>query len=373
MVRKFREGQLSMCTCITYKNKGFYFGRNMDLEYSFGECVIVTPRTFPLRFTHIEEQPVHYAMVGMAAGQEGTAHHAGTQAVGRGRQLFPLYAEAVNEKGLCMAGLNFPGNAYYRKAETGRTNVASFELIPWVLGTCASAAEAEAKLRDINITDDAFSKAMPPAQLHWMLADRDRCLVIESVRERVKLYENPIGILTNNPPFEYHRMNINNYLNVTAGYPKSRFCRAENAGRGKTGSGKSFPRALPSYLLNLEPYSQGMGGIGLPGDYSSVSRFVRAAFLKCNSVCEPNEEENVSQFFHMLDSVAMPRGAVITQDGKYDITTYSCCVNADTGTYYYKTYGNSQINAVDMRRVNLDGNTLSTYPMETGQIIRKVN
>ena len=116
-----------------------------------------------------------------------------------------------------------------------------------------------------------------------------------------------------------------------------------------------------------------MGGIGLPGDYSSASRFVKAAFLKWNAVCGENEEENVSQVFHILDSVAMPRGAVITQDGKYDITTYSCCVNADTGTYYYKTYGNSQINSVEMRIVDPDGNTMIIYPMETGQSIRKIN
>lgn len=328
-----------MCTCVTYKNGDFYFGRNMDLEYSFGEYVIVTPRSFPFRFIYNEEKPVHYAMIGMAAGQ-----------------AFPLYAEAVNEKGLCMAGLNFPGNAYYRQAEAGRKNVATFELIPWILGSCASAVEAEEKLRDINITDDAFAKNMPPAQLHWMLSDRDRCLVVESVREGVKVYENPIGILTNNPPFEYHRINLNNYLNVTAGYPGSRFFGE-----------------ISSCFLDLEPFSQGMGGIGLPGDYSSVSRFVKAAFLKWNSVCEKNEEENVSQFFHILDSVAMPRGAVITQDGRHDITTYSCCVNADTGTYYYKTYGNSQINAADMRSVNLEGNTLIAYPMEIRQNIRKVN
>ena len=124
---------------------------------------------------------------------------------------------------------------------------------------------------------------------------------------------------------------------------------------------------------DLKPYSQGMGGIGLPGDFSSASRFVKAAFLKWNSVCGKSEEENVSQFFHILDSVAMPRGAVITQDGNYDITTYSCCVNADTGIYYYKTYGNSRIAAVDMRGIDLDGDKLTAYPMETGQVIRKVN
>ena len=336
-----KGGIVFMCTCITYKNGDFYFGRNMDLEYSFGECVVITPRAFPFQFKYVDFLPRHYAMIGMAAGQEA----------------FPLYAEAVNEHGLCMAGLNFPGSAYYRKTECGKTNIATFEFIPWILGTCASVKEAEERMKEINITDDAFSEDMPPARLHWMLADRERCLVVESVREGIKVYEDSIGILTNNPPFEYHRMNLNNYLSVTAGYPQPRFSQWGNGEKD----------------LCLKPYSQGMGGIGLPGDYSSVSRFVKAAFLKWNAVCGENEEENVSQVFHILDSVAMPRGAVITQDGKYDITTYSCCVNADTGTYYYKTYGNSQINSVEMRIVDPDGNTMIIYPIETGQSIRKIN
>lgn len=335
-----------MCTCITYKNGDFYFGRNMDLEYSFGECVVVTPHDFQFQFRHEESLSRHYAMIGMAVG----------------REEFPLYAEAVNERGLCMAGLNFPGNAYYRKAEAGKRNLATFELIPWILGTCASTAEAAGRLRDIVITDEAFSESMPPAQLHWMLADRKDSIVVESVREGIKIYENPFGVLTNNPPFEYHRINLNNYLNVTAGHPQPRFCRKE-----------LVPAERADHYLPLEAYSQGMGGIGLPGDYSSASRFVKTAFLKWNSVCESNEEENISQFFHILDSVAMLRGAVVTQDGKYDITTYSCCVNADTGTYYYKTYGNSRINAVDMRNVNLDGNMPAIYPIETETNIRKIN
>lgn len=336
-----------MCTCISYKNGDFYFGRNMDLEYSFGECVVTTPRDFPFRFKYADSLRRHYAMIGMAAGQ----------------QAFPLYAEAVNEQGLCMAGLNFPGSAYYRKAECGKTNIATFELIPWILGTCASVKEAEERMNKLNITDDAFSEDMPPAPLHWMLADRERCLVIESVREGINIYEDPVGVLTNNPPFEYHRTNLNNYLNITARYPRTQFFRP--GGTGGAAAGEEG--------LDLKPYSQGMGGIGLPGDFSSASRFVKAAFLKWNSVCGKSEEENVSQVFHILDSVAMPRGAVITQDGNYDITTYSCCVNADTGIYYYKTYENSQIAAVYMREIDLDGDTLTAYPMETGQAIRKVN
>lgn len=347
---KTSERAVFMCTCITYKNGDFYFGRNMDLEYSFGEAVVITPRHFSLHFRHTAYLPSHYAMVGMAA--------AGGKAVGKmyGRNGgFPLYAEAVNEKGLCMAGLNFPGNAYYEKASAGRLNIATFELIPWILGGCASVSEAEEKLTDMNISNDAFSPSMPPAQLHWMLADADRCLVIESVREGIRIYENPIGVLTNNPSFEYHRANLNNYLNVTSGYSENRFCRNDPA----------FPK--------LQPYSQGMGGIGLPGDFSSASRFVKAAFLKWNSACGQDEVSNVSQFFHILDGAAMTRGAVITQDGKYDMTTYSCCVNVNTGVYYYKTYENNQINAVDMKRADIDKGVLIVYELEKGQNIKRQN
>ena len=309
-----------MCTCITYDNGDFYFGRNLDLDCSFGEKVVITPRNFPLDFRLAGRKEQHYAMIGMAS------------AVSR----FPLYAEAVNEKGLCMAGLNFPGNAYYQKPEDQGMELASFEIIAWILGNYSTVAEVKNDLEKMKIVDLAFSEKMPPAPLHWMLADRERCLVLEAVRDGLKIYENPFGVLTNNPPFEYHRMNMNNYMNLTAESPQNRFADR----------------------LDLKPYAQGMGALGLPGDASSVSRFVRAVFLKWNSVAPEEEKANVSQFFHILDSVAMVRGSVVTEQGTYDITTYSCCANTRTGVYYYKTYDDSRVRAVDMHETDLDGNVL---------------
>ena len=309
-----------MCTCITYLNNDFYFGRNLDLDCSFGETVTITPRSFPLIFRKAERQDHHYAIIGMASANDS----------------FPLYAEAVNEKGLAMAGLNFPGNAFYQQPDGKGLEIASFEVIAWLLGKCASVTEAEEYLDEMKIVDLAFSDQMPPAPLHWMLADRERCLVLEAVRDGLKIYENPFGVLTNNPPFEYHRMNMNNYMNLTAESPQNRF----------------------SDRLDLKPYAQGMGALGLPGDASSASRFVRAVFLKWNSVAPEEEKANVSQFFHILDSVAMVRGSVVTEQGTYDITTYSCCANTRTGVYYYKTYDDSRVRAVDMHETDLDGNVL---------------
>ena len=166
-----------------------------------------------------------------------------------------------------------------------------------------------------------------------MLADKDRCLVIEQVREGLKVYENPVGVLTNNPPFDFHLMNLHNYMNLTAKSPGNRFADG----------------------VELKPFAQGMGAVGLPGDASSVSRFVRAAFLKWNSVSDRTEEANVSQFFHILDSVAMVRGSVVTEQGTYDITTYSCCANARTGVYYYKTYDDSRVRRADLYDADLEG------------------
>lgn len=312
-----------MCTCITYKNKDFYFGRNLDIDCSFGEQVVVTPRNFSLEFRNTQQEKWHYAMIGMASADD----------------RFPLYAEAVNEKGLCMAGLNFPGNAYYQKAEGRGLEIASFEVIPWILGRCSSVAEAERYLGEMRIVDTAFAEKMPPAPLHWMLADKEKCLVLEAVREGLKVYENPVGVLTNNPPFDYHRMNLNNYLGLSAENPENRF--AED--------------------LELKTYAQGMGGIGLPGDASSASRFIRAAFLKWNSEAPEEEKANVSQFFHILDSVAMVRGAVVTEAGTYDITTYSCCINAATGAYYYKTYDDSRIRRTDLSQADPEGSVLCFF------------
>lgn len=326
-----------MCTCITYENGDFYFGRNLDLDCSFGETVTITPRNFPLAFRREEEMKRHYAMIGMAsAGPSDPPSDASFTADCDIRGAFPLYAEAVNEKGLAMAGLNFPGNAFYQKPEGKGLELASFEIIPWILGKCASVREAESYLSNLKIVNLSFAEQLPAAPLHWMVADREKCLVLEAVQEGLRVYENPAGVLTNNPPFPFHRANLGQYLNLTAQSPENRFSGA----------------------LDLKPVSQGMGALGLPGDASSASRFVRAAFLKWNSVSPQEENANVAQFFHILDGVAMVRGAVVTEQGTYDITTYSCCINTRTGRYYYKTYEDSRVRGVDLRESDLEGTEL---------------
>lgn len=318
-----------MCTAATYKTKDFYFGRTLDYEFSYGEEVTITPRNYSLHFREKGDILSHYAMIGVAHVAEN----------------YPLYYDAVNEKGLAIAGLNFVGNAYYRKRMGGKDNIAQFELIPWILSQCASVKEACALLGNINITDTVFSNKYPLAQLHWMISDRERSITLESVKEGIKIYENPVGVLTNNPPFDMQLFNLNNYRHLSRGAVSATF-------------------APDNFGLHLQEYSRGMGAMGLPGDLSSQSRFVRVAFVKTNSVSGCGEEESVSQFFHLLDFISQPRGCTAIAKDVWEYTLYASCCSTRKGIYYYRTYDAHRICAVDLRREDPEGSALIRHPLQ---------
>ena len=152
-----------MCTSLAMNMKikenpaasAFYFGRNMDLEYHFDERVVIAPRNFPLSFQYQAPIGRHYAMMGMATVAEG----------------FPLYAEAFNETGLCIAGLNFPGYAQYAaQPQRGKLNLAPFELIPWLLSSCSDLEEASAVLERLQLVNTDFNERIPSTPLHWHIA-----------------------------------------------------------------------------------------------------------------------------------------------------------------------------------------------------------
>ena len=324
-----------MCTAITFQTKDHYFGRNLDLEYSYRESVTITPRRYPFCFRKVRSLQRHYAMIGMAYVREN----------------YPLYYEATNEKGLSAAGLNFPESAVYRDEQPEMDNLAPFELLPWVLGQCSDLKQARECLERINLIREPFSSDLPLAPLHWLVSDREGSLVAEPRTDGLRIYENPVGVLTNEPPFSFHWANLNNYLNLTAEIPENRF----------------------SPEIDLRGYSRGMGAMGLPGDLSSASRFVRGAFVKLNSHAGEGEEESVAQFFHILNAVAQQRGCVRLGDGQYERTIYSCCCNTDRGIYYYNTYENCALTAVELHRENLEGSGLTAYPMQTRLCLSRQN
>ena len=324
-----------MCTAVTYKTKDFYFGRTLDYEFSYGDEITITPRNYEIKFRHQKEIKNHYAIIGMAYVTEN----------------YPLYYDAINEKGLCIAGLNFVGNANYNEQVESNDNIAQFEFIPWILSQCTTVKEAKKLIENMNFINEPFNENLPLAQLHWIISDSTESITVESVKEGIKIYNNPVGVLTNNPPFDKQMFELNNYMNLSPKSPQNKFAKS----------------------LGLQTYIRGMGAIGLPGDLSSQSRFVRVAFVKMNSVSGDTEKESVNQFFHILNSVDQQRGCCQLDNGKFEITIYTSCCNATKGIYYYTTYDNHQISGIDMHKENLDSTELIRYELIKDEQIKIQN
>lgn len=317
-----------MCTAISYVPEAHYFGRTLDLECSFGERVTAIPRAAPLSFRRLPTLPRHHAIVGMTADT-----------------LWPLFYDGMNEKGLCIAALNFPGNARYFPPADEEKNPAPYELIPWILATCETVAQVRELLEGIRLLAINYSTELPLTPLHWLVADGRQSMVIESVADGLRLYNDPPGVLTNNPPFPLQLFHLNDYRQVSAIPPDNRF----------------------SASLPLDLYSRGMGGMGLPGDWSSGSRFVRAAFATANAAIGEGEQAGLRQAFHILDTVKMPRGVVRLEDGVPVITVYTAVCDTANGIYYVRTYDNLQPVGYSLSGIDLEGTQPVTYPLpETG-------
>ena len=321
-----------MCTAVHFMDR--YFGRNLDLEYCYQEAVTITPRNFPFVFRREKRFDRHFAMIGVATVSDN----------------YPLYYDAVNQAGLSMAGLNFPGNAFYGTEKEGMHNIAPFELIPWVLCQCRTLREAKKLLQNTNLTATPFAPEYPLSDLHWMVADDTGSITVEPQKCGLVITENPVGVLTNNPPFDYHLHNLCNYMHLTENDPQNTLVTA----------------------VNLTPYSRGMGAMGMPGDLSSASRFVRAVYTKFHSVTPDDELAAVNQFFHILGSVAQQEGCVRVGDS-FEKTVYSGCCDTDKGIYYYTTYENRQITAVNLHREDLESRNLTSYPLCRSIQIRTEN
>ena len=324
-----------MCTAISFNAKNHYFGRTLDLEKRFGEKVIITPRNYVFKLKSGGYIDKHYAIIGMAVIVEN----------------YPLYFDATNEYGLSIAGLNFVGNAYYSdNLEIDKINLAPYELIPYLLSKCKTVDECDEILKEINLVNIPFNDKLENAQLHWLIADKEKRIVLECMRAGIKIHQNPVGVLTNNPPFEYQIMNLNNYMELSNLEPKNNF----------------------SNKIDLKAYSRGMGALGLPGDFSSMSRFVKVVFTKLNSVIPDDEISSVSQFFHILGTVEQVEGCVIFEN-QFERTQYMSCCDTEKGIYYYKTYENSQITAVKMHSENLDDKALICYDLKYRESINYIN
>ena len=316
-----------MCTGLRFNDAegNLYFGRNLDVESSYGEKVLVTPRNYELPYRFLENGKTTKAIIGMGimAGD------------------YPMYFDACNENGLCIAGLNFPRYAYFTEGPVdGKTNMAPYEFMVWLMEEFDTVAEAKKGLEELNLVDAPFSPQMPVAPLHWIISDKDASIVVEQTKENgLKVYDNYVGVLTNNPDYAWHMTNLNNYAGLTPHDAKAQEWNKQE----------------------VRPLGVGTGSLGLPGDSIPASLFFKVAYFNANYPTVEGEEANVAKFFNILKSVAMIDGSVINEQGQDEFTVYTACYSSNTKTYYYNRYDDFTMKSVQLTDENMNAKEVTLY------------
>ena len=312
-----------MCTGIRFSDDhgNVYLARNLDWTGGYGQQVVLTPTGYAPRSPFGAVRAVQHATLGMGIVQEDT----------------PLYFDCGNDAGLAVAGLNFPGYASYASEPVdGAVNVAAYEFPLWVCAQFASVDEVEAALRDVVIVDRPVNDTYPSSLLHWIIGDGERAVVVEHTDDGMHVFDDDVDVLTNQPGFGWHHENLRNYLNASP----------------------DFPRDTVLGGAHLTPFGSGSHMRGIPGDYYSPSRFVRAAYVNAHDPPRKTEEENVSRAFHTLQQVAMVDGCAVMGSGEFEITVYTGLFSSRTTTYYWNTYEDPAIRSVAMADHAADGTEL---------------
>lgn len=302
-----------MCTTLVYNNSRILFGRNMDIDCPFGEKFVFVPADDHQSLPPAAEiNREHYQLCGVASVFDGIA----------------LFAEAINEHGLYMASLNFPHNAHYASLDTlseQNLNLAPYEVIPHFVANYRSVADATTALEKLAIVERPFQQ-LPLAPLHYFMSDGEENIIIEPTAAGLNIYPDEVGVLTNNPEYTWHRQNLENYQHLSIANVKD-----------------SILRDTPA-----KPYGEGLGLVGLPGDFSPPARYIRTALLKHRMEQTGETVNPVADVLHILNNVAMLRGSVLTAENRYDITRYSIVYDHTEQKVYIQTYDNIQILELDM-------------------------
>ena len=303
-----------MCTGVRFSDNdgNMYFGRNLDWTEGYGQKVVLTPKGYKYQSAFLGEmEPRHGALIGMAIVIENT----------------PLYFDCANEAGLAIAGLNFPGYAKYEaNAVDGKQNIAAYEFPLWVTMNFSSVDEVEKALENAAIVAKPINEQFPVSELHYIIGDKNRSIVVEYTKNGMEIFKNDVDILTNQPGYNWHQENLRNYMNLEPKHPAEvKWGKAE-----------------------MKPFGSGSMMRGIPGDYYSPSRFIRVAYLNTHYPTKNSEDENVMRLFHTLTGVAMIDGAAAMDGENYEKTIYTGGYSTASKTYYYNTYDNPAIMHVSM-------------------------
>lgn len=325
-----------MCTglCLATKDGKHLFGRNLDVPGPYGQSVHIIPRNF--EWLNVADQQTYhskYACIGMGIVSDN----------------HPFIFDAVNEKGLAGAGLNFIAFAHFSdESQEGKTNISGSDFVYWALSNFTDLTELKEALKTLNITNIPFKPSLPVAGLHWIFTDLSgKSIVVECMSDGMHVYDNPVGVLTNDPTFPWHLTNLCQYVGLKNHMPK--------------------PKTMGD--LTVHPFGHGLGMQGLPGDASPASRFVRTVFFRDCITDVDDEISGITAFFNVLMTVSVIKGCDVDHENEMDHTLYKSVMCQESGTYYYTDYHNRRINAVRMHEADLDGKNIISFDYHNEQDI----
>lgn len=266
----------------------------------------------------------------------------------------PIMVDGINECGLMGALLNLPEYADYPQVQGGgsRIPVNPGFFVDYLLGRCGSVEEVIRQLPKLQLTQElVFGHRMC---VHYIFSDTTgETVVIESTRKGFNSYRRTIGILTNSPDYGWHLTNLCNYTGVR-NLPIP-------------------PQKINGLEISVFGEMQG-GGMGLPGGYTSPSRFVRLAFMKAYGVKGANEMDGISKMFHNFATVDVPKGIIKAGDGSdnYEQTLCIAAMCAESRIYYFSTAENRRISAVRLE-AELNNKQISYFDLPMQQDVAYLN
>lgn len=302
--------------------------------------------------------PRNYAFTGTTPeGVDGLSYHSKYAAVGSSAFGTPSIVDGFNEKGLSAAMFYFPGYAEYTPLTPAnkKKSLSPTEFTNWVLTQFATVDEVKNNIQSVVIVPTSLSNwgGVPP--FHYIVYDKSgKSIVIEPVKGKLVVTDNPIGVITNSPTIDWHLTNLSNYINLSPLSPPNKKIDG----------------------MQLSQFGQGAGLHGLPGDFSPPSRFVRAAIYSAAAVPTTDANAAVLQALHILNQFDLPPGSVrsMTNGKTEDDTTIATTVK-DTKDfkYYIRTYTNQSIRMISLLSFDLNSKTLKTISYEGGQPITNIS
>ena len=278
-------------------------------------------------------------------GGKGMAFTAQYGYVGLAVEREAFVAEGINEAGLAAGLFYFPGYGKYESFDPVQKehSIADLQLVSWILGQCKTVDEVKEELQKVRVV-----AIYPQAStVHWRFTDvSGRQIVLEIIDETPVFYENKLGVLTNSPGFDWQMTNLNNYINLKAG------------------------TVAPVDWNGTALRSPGIGSglLGLPGDITPPSRFVRAAFMVSTAPNLKSADETVLYSFKILNAFEIPIGLEEENKanpiGLLSATQWSSATDMTNGVIYYKTMNNARIRSVDLKTINFGQVTYQSLPID---------